>query len=297
MNESMSDHLGRFLSSLDNSPTGSSEIFADEKAKERYETLLSFTLNKLHSAEYHYRNIIAIIDNEEAEMEEATSRLQERSEELETIPGGIAESKFTMRISADEYGYELAAFLVDLKTGLDFIAAITAFHLSGVEADSIRTLIKLVRSGKMSPVLDVVSNWLDWLIRLQDYRHQLAHRLIIKAKSSFIIQRVGTHRSKTRLPVVVPERSPKFVFDTRKTRLREMHKNDDPPIGLILGEGRASVTLDDGSEEIVSAEIDALPAPGYIAIDDFMRSHLDDFRSFFIEMLRALEAFEYEAVI
>lgn len=296
MNESMKEHLDRFLSSLDNAPLGDSAVFTNEEAKERYESLLSFALYKFRSAKYHYGNVIAFIESEDAEIEAAASRLLEPSDELEALPGRSAELKFTSRRSADEYGYELAAFLVDLKTGLDFLASISAYHLRGIETDSIRTLIKLVSKGKSSPILEVVGAWQDWLIRLRDYRHQLAHRLVIKANSGFILQRVGAHRPSTRLPVVVPERSPRFVFDTRKTRLQEFHHDEVPPPGIVLGEGRASMKLDDGSEEIVSVELDATPAPGFAAIDDFMRSHLDDFRSFVIELLHALEAFELEVI-
>ena len=296
MNESISDNLDRYFSSLDDAPTGSSAIFTNERAKQRYETLLSFALNKLHSAEYHRRNIVSFIENEDTEREEAASQLKERAEELEASPLQNTEFKYTSRFSADEYGYELAAFLVDLKTGLDFLATIIAYHLRGVEADSIQTLIKLVEKGKTSPVLEVVSKWLDWLIDLRDYRHHLAHRLVIKSKSGFIVHRVGTHRPRTRLPVVVPERSPNFVFDTRMTRLRDMHLDDDPPIGLVLGEGRGTVTLDDGSEEVIFAELDALPSPGYVAIEDFMHSHLNNFRLFFIELLSTLETFDLEVI-
>ncbi len=206
------------------------------------------------------------------------------------------EFRISMYRSANEYGYELSSFLVDIKTALDFLATMGSFHLKGVSADSIKTLIRLVEKGKESHLLSVISNWLEWLIAIRDYRHKLVHRLVLKPDSGFFVRQIIEKSVKCRYPVVIPKKTPSFVYDTRLSRLSKLHRDNETLKGLMVESGEAWASLENGSKVLLNSKTNVVPAPGFIAIEVFMKTHLDNFKSFLIEFLQKLKDFDLEII-
>jgi hypothetical protein len=293
--------IDKFLDALDMTPVGDSVIFQRKRDKEHYESLLSFTLSNYHSAQYHLRNVEGFIEQEESKLDEFANRSKEELQAFHDEIAGIDAVGFSASRSgsADEYGYELAAFLVDIKTALDFLATMGSFHLRGIQADSIKTFIRLVEKGKGSRILSVISNWLDWLIALRDYRGKLVHRLVLKHEKGFVLRQMNKHIVKCRYPVVIPEETPSFVFDTRQTRFSDFHydMNDiDTPVGLAIMSSEAWATIDDGPKILLDSNNNVLPAPGFVAIELFMKRHLDNFHSFLMAFLQSLQSFDLETI-
>ena len=84
--------------------------------------------------------------------------------------------------SANEFAFELSAFFAAIRSAIDFLARVCAQHLDGVEATRIKTLLRLAR-GKSGPILDVIAEDTEWILRVRDYRDHLIHCLVIPTTS------------------------------------------------------------------------------------------------------------------
>ncbi len=142
--------LETYLSTLDDAPFSPDTVFTFQEDKERYETFLMYSFRKYQAARYHHANIRRYLEKDDADHEEDFKRLVKivdgKDEKLDRCYPRSALMK--TRQSADHYVYELSAFLEALKSAVDFLASVCAFHLSGICLDSMNTLMKLVSKGQ-----------------------------------------------------------------------------------------------------------------------------------------------------
>jgi len=280
----LTESLDELFAALDGMEVSPACIFKNGQEKEQYESLLTFGFRKLQAAKYHLLNVhrlLAKAIEESAHVErEFTRHLNEQPSTL----GKRGLARLSTQISAHDYAFELAAFLAAIKSGVDFIAAAASRHLPGTTADSIRTPLRLVSKGFRGPILNEVAESHDWLTGLREYRHHLVHRLVITLSRGWEVSMTEQGSTRAPYPVVVPVRPPKHVLDTRRERMM----NSASPLGLTVTKSTSWITESDGSRRMVSNIVNADPSPGFMRIEDFMKTHIDAFEEFFLRMVRGL---------
>ena len=195
-----------------------------------------------------------------------------------------------MKISrtADHYAYELSAFLEALKSSIDFLAVACSPHLTGINPNGIRTLIRLVKKGETGAIFNEVKRNLEWLERLRSYRHHVVHRRILSTSSGYEKRVTGDIANTVIYPVIIPESPPPYVPDTRMRRAME------ETFSLDSSWSEVRVKTADGKERIISHSFAYHPPAGFVAIDDFMESHLNSFENFFTEIVHALSGLDFK---
>ncbi|MCP6727582.1 MAG: hypothetical protein KJI69_06240 [Patescibacteria group bacterium] len=182
-----------------------------------------------------------------------------------------------------------------MKSALDLLAEACSKYILGVQTNySIQPLIRLVQKGWTGPILDVVSQSLDWLIRLREYRHHLVHRLMPSLRTGHRTETIGSTTAKVYYPVVVPRKTPSFVPDTRA--VHAMEAEDDHLTGLDYGRAVGTTLRSDGTEEVVHLQLSTRPSQGYVAIEHFVAEHLENFEWLFQNLMEALNALDFKPV-
>jgi len=233
---------------LDQASASPHTILGSSAARERYESIVMFAFRKLQAGRYHRDNVERLLASEQAAFEEAVER---HGPEPAAEKGGIMSRRTTsvrLQRSADAFAFELSAFLAAIKTGLDFLATVGAMHLPGITADSIATLMKQANKGGGGPILAEVSAAMPWLTSVRDYRHHLLHRLVLLPTAGWAVTSRDGAVAAAAILVIVPEKTPAYVPDTRRARMME----DEVPFGVMERRSFGSVTYADGTSEVIS---------------------------------------------
>lgn len=203
---------------------------------------------------------------------------------------GRPEVRFKMGSSGtcDHYVYELSAFLAAIKSSLDFVASAASVHIRGVATDTISTFINMVDGGQTGPILDECRKHLEWLKSARDYRDLVVHRRIMTISGGHEVRSVGGQTSAVRRPLVIPEKPPSYVPDTRAARMMEEEVS-----GLMSLYGETTVTHDDGKKEVIEFSHEFRAAPEYVLIEDFMQRNLQSFEKFFVDIIRTLSGLKF----
>jgi hypothetical protein len=282
---SYAESLEHLFKELDTVKAGNGHpIFKKFDDKEHYETRLMFAVRKRQAAKYHMDNMVESLTQAAAKAKKHAAASKKKKL--------VSTSKFTMSVTgpSSDCAHELAAFLAALRSGLDFLTMAACRSLPGTSAHSIHTLMKMVEKGQTAPVLAVVAKHLVWLNQLKDYRDEIVHRLVIQQPAT------GwkvSHNSKTStavLPVVVPTSIPKFMPDTRRSRMMDA----DLPLGLDLYQSTGTVTYSDGSEKVFEHTVKYPPSEGYTPIDKFMCAHLKAYDAFLNDVFVVLAKLKFE---
>jgi len=237
-----------------------------------------FSYRKYQAILYHYINVLKKLieyydSNNIVKVEANVLNLN-----LESMGLEIKTTTIT-KFSSTEFVYELSSYLEAMKSAIDFLATACAIHLKGIELDSITTLIKSVKRGRVGLIFDQVKNYLSWLEYIRSYRHHLIHRNIftleIIKKHQCICHTTIIYTS----PLIIPDTPPKFLLDTR-----EVHSMDYPFNG-IQPYIETSIIID---EKITEDYIEDSIPKGYILIEEFMKKNLITFMHFFIDIITCL---------
>lgn len=284
-------HLDTLFEKLDAAIISENIILKSEKSKEHYETRLMFAFRKLQAARHHLDNVHRLKDVASKELNDAAppdvGQIASRSE-----LGGV-KARVVVRRMANEYAFELSACLTATKGSLDFLATVCALHLSGVKADSIRTLMRLVEKGKKTdPLLYEVAEKLIWLKELRNYRDHLVHRLCIVPTSGWAMESVEGQVVKQSFPVVVPQGTPKFVADTRRARLMD----EELTSGLAESRSEAWITYPGAAKELLEHSLSYEAAPGLVPIEELMQHHIAELEEFFEKIVLRLIDLDFKSV-
>jgi hypothetical protein len=95
----------------------------------------------------------------------------------------------------------------------------------------------------------------------------------------------------TPYPVVVPAETPKHIPDTRLARAM-----DDPEHRFSMSESEVTVTYPGKGPHLIAHEIKVQPAAGYMRIEDLMKRELDNFESFFDDLVQSLIKLNFQPV-
>lgn len=252
---------------IDNAPSGQDEFFLDETEKETYESSFTIAFRKYQGAQYHYRKVLNLY---KVERQEAIRLLIETRKPSNTsFFGGLQ-----MSHNADEYVYELSAFLASIKSCADFLSAASIPHLKGFEdMDSIKTLMKQVRKGKDECIFGVVKKYFNWLEEMRDYRHKIIHRTVILTKSSVVIRNLNNKSEVLIHSIFVPKKPPRNILDTRKSQQQFLEDFKDYDFKYSIDENR-KINYD-------------LPK-GFSTIEDLMKGYLDMLAAFFIDFINQI---------
>jgi hypothetical protein len=271
--------------SLDACELGDNKIFKSQADKERYESYLMFAFRKFMSLDYHLNNVDLLFQEE-------VENLAKRNIELPDLQAAGSIS-FTMKSTKDSYEfiYELSAYLSALKSCLDMLSEAASYYLKGIDTNwSISPLLKLVKK-KESSILEFTQKNETWLKNIRDYRHPIVHRLVLQSKSGYEIHQNKGKNSKVIYPILIPQITPKFVADTRRQRIMDDH--EDVSCGFMCSKQKCTVSKD-GIEEVVDFKNNIDPAPGYVRIEDFMKTNRETCRKYFIGLLETLSCLKFE---
>lgn len=288
----MIGRLEEYLDSLDAAQTGDSMAFVSQSAKDRHESLLTYAKRKHAAATYHLKNVRTFLDVDAKRMNEDVQESALLDDEM------ITESSSRLTRTADEYAYELSAFIEALKSAIDLLAEASSYYLRGVQVNySISPLLKLSQKGAIGPILNEIKDNSRWLSSIREYRHHLVHRLMPSLRAGHAIRSVGKIISSAIVPVVVPSTTPKYEPDTRKARLAEQLNTNglDALPGISILTERGIAKLDNGKEETVHFSISILPAEGYVPIEQFMKENLETFEKFAEQLLEAFLEMKFSA--
>ena len=101
-----------YFDRLDAAPIGPGAMFPTQMAKDHHESLLTYAQRKSASAAYHLANVRKFLERD-------ARRLTESPQDLSpAVADMISEPSFTLTLTADEYVYELSAFLGRSKAHL-----------------------------------------------------------------------------------------------------------------------------------------------------------------------------------
>ncbi len=259
--------LKKLFLKIDNTPIKEDGFFKNKTEKEQYESSFMIAFRKYQGAKYHYNNVLNLY---RLNKQEALKFVQETRNISKGRPffGGIQ-----MVHNADEYTYELSAFLAAIKSCLDFIATATRPHLKGFDQmDSIRTLMKQVESeGKDEGIFSIILKYLDWLKEMRDYRHKVIHRTIILTKSSVVIKNAEDKSEIFIHSVFIPTKPPRNILDTRKSQQQFLEDFKDYDFNIEIN-GKIRYKLPEGLS----------------TIEDLMKEYLDKLITFFIDYIKHL---------
>lgn len=277
------DALDQYLTLMDKAPVGENSVFQNDRKKEKHESILMYAFRKYRAAFYHLENVNRMLSVEFSVSDSGNLF------ESELLPKG-ATAKISGRRTADHFIYELAAFFEAAKSSLDFLATAVNCYLSGINTDSIRTLIRCVdRETRSGSVFNVVKRHLSWLKQMREYRHHLVHRMIITASTGYEVHKHGQLVRHVKHPVVVPESTPSYFPDTRRSRTIE-----EEPFGLDYAWSEGKVKYLNGTEEIVELSAEYTPSKGYAEISSFMALHLNSLENFFCDIIAIMKDMNFK---
>lgn len=254
---------------IDKTPIKEDGFFKNETEKEQYESSFMIAFRKYQGAKYHYNNVLNLYKLNKQEAIKFVLGTHKFSKGRPFF-GGIE-----MLHNADEYTYELSAFLAAIKSCLDFIAIATRPHLKGFDQmDSIKTLMKQVeRKGKDEGIFTIILKYLDWLKEVRDYRHKVIHRTVILTKSSVVIRNIEDRSEIFIHSIFVPKKPPRNILDTRKSQQQFLEDFKDYDFKYsIKKNGKIRYNLPEGLS----------------TIEDLMKEYLDKLVTFFIDYIKHL---------
>ena len=254
--------MDEYFKKLDKVPLFPSSKFKNDEEKEHYETQLMFAFRKYQAAQYHFKNVLKFL----------------KEDDVFKVSG-------TVELTANNYVYELSAFLEAIKSAIDFLATVTSSHFKGMSFDKISSLIKFVKKRRINPIFNQIAVHFNWLSYIREYRHHLVHRLLMNISKEYMTLKIGDSLKTFSRPIIVPEESPKYFPDTRRSRFHNIGSSDK--FGSI--EIRAQF-----ENESVTTHVEYLAMEGYIPIDEFMENQLNKFGLFFKDMIDILTTLDFK---
>ena len=236
-----------------------------------------YVFRKYQAVQYHFQNVIRYLKEEEDDVVFVKGDGVVIKKNVDVID--------TIKLPANHFVYELSAFLEAMKSAIDFLATVVSLHLKGKQFDNISSLMKLVEKGRIIPIFDQIKIHFDWLSEIREYRHHLVHRLIINISQEYKTLKMSEALKTYKRPIVVPEKSPKYLPDTRMSRMY----NTDSSKQFIQIE-----TTTRFGKESVRTHFEYLPIRGYIPIYKFMEKQLVKFRHFFKDTINILTALDFK---
>ena len=236
-----------------------------------------YVFRKYQAVQYHFQNVLRYLKEEEDGIlfVKEDGALSKKSINV----------KGTIEVTANHYVYELSAFLEAMKSSVDFLATVVSLHLKGKKFDKISKLIKLVEKGSTLPKFDQIKSHFNWLSEMRDYRHHLVHRLMINISKEYKTLKIFDSFKTYKRPIVVPEKSPKYLPDTRLSRTHDL--------GSSKKFGQIEINTNFGNSSR-RTHFEYLPTRGYIPIEEFMKKQLNKFKHFFKNIINILTVLEFK---
>ncbi len=280
--------LDAILTELDKAQPDTANIFKNGADKELYETYLMCAYRRANAAKYHLSKVNELLTAAAAKAAEKA-----HIHNLENLHPKLTITKSTISVSETrlEYAYELVAFLTAIRSALDFLATVCSLHFKNLEADSIKTFIKLSSQGKSGPLLEEITKHIDWITFIRKYRDQMIHRVIIMPKGGWFSTASNGTITTTSYPVLVPAAPPKFALDTRRARMLDEEMGLP---GIMETSTTISVTNAAGKVSVLTQTVESDAAPGYVHIEEFMNANLKSFEQLFSEILARLIELKFE---
>jgi hypothetical protein len=286
--EALYEAFDQYLKVIDSSPVDSTSIFRKENDKEIYETYLMFMFRKYQQACYHAGQIDSYIENESQQSLEPT---------VQSINPSHMTTVSVYRDS-NHFIYELTAFLTSLKSSLDFLTAICRISLdesikdSWKDADKFFSLTEkhgefLVNSHKKhknKPIYRQVDKFQSWYSSFSKYRNELVHNKMVRTSSGHHWTNQGGNNY---LPPFVAEKTPKFEFDTRRTKAL-----NSKPYFEHFDLRTSSQGNVDGIHSNYSMEF--LLPEGYVRVNEFAHNHLSKFNEFASAIINDLKELNFQ---
>ncbi len=236
-----------------------------------------YVFRKYQAVQYHFQNVLRYL-------KEGEDNVVFRKDD-KVIVNKKTNLTSTIELPANHYVYELSAFLEAMKSAIDFLATVVSLQLKGKKFDKISSLMKLVEKGSVMPIFDQIKSHFNWILEIREYRHHLVHRLMINISQEYKTLKISDSLKTYNRPIVVPEKSPKYFPDTRRSRMHVMGSSE------MFGQMEIKTKF---GNESVRTHFEYLPIIGYIPIKEFMGKQLDKFSQFFKNIINILTVLDFK---
>ena len=182
----------------------SGALFKDNLARQWMESCIIRALKKLQAAEYHHANIRS----------EARDLYKAARQAARTFRG--THGKMFARGEKDQIAFELDAFLAATRASIDFVSAMLALHVKGMNRRTGSTrLLKKLETNPTSPFRRLFKEWQEWIEEVKEYRDECIHYQTIYMSGGYQIESRCGKNVATIIPVLVPQ---KILPDRPTTR-------------------------------------------------------------------------------
>ncbi len=279
--------LDEYFNMLDEAIIGEGSLFSKREDKGFYETKCMYAFRKYRGAFYHFVNVKRLIKND--------AKQYQKLVKPDKLPEPLKEATFEVRVwgSANEYAYELSAFLDAIKSSMDFLVKVLGIHTKGARnLRGISTLIHRVEKGSKNGVFDLIKRYYEWIRKLREYRARLIHVRTFTCSTGYESITTRDKTEKLKIPVIIPEVPPPFALDTRESRYAE-----DEIKGFERSERRFIVKTGDTTPAAEKLDKVYKVLPGYVDLKEFMEETLTTFEDFFCDFINFLKSLEFEEYI
>ena len=186
----------------------------------------------------------------------------------------------------DQIAFELDAFLAATRACVDFVSAMLALHIKGMNRRTGSTsLLKKVGPNSTAPFSHLLTKWKGWIDEMKEYRDECIHYQTIYVSSGYEIESRGGKNVAKIIPVLVPKEILPDKPTTRRGRNAMMLIDIQKNIGIAGVPPHATGPLSDEAKTIMGI-LSEFKEDRYVSVEDFCGQYLEKLNQFVSESFR-----------
>jgi hypothetical protein len=178
------EQADQLLDILESAPIGiPGALFANALARQWMESCIIRAVKKLQAAEYHHAKI-------HSEIQELRKAARRAARSFKSTQG-----KMFTRADKDQIAFELDAFLAATRACVDFVSAMLALHIKGMNRRTGSTrLLKKAETDPTAPFSRLLKKWKKWIEEIKEYRDECIHYQTLYMSGGYEIESRGGKR-------------------------------------------------------------------------------------------------------
>jgi hypothetical protein len=281
------EQADQLLDVLDQAPVGTSgALFTNNFAKQWMESCIIRAVKKLQAAEYHHANICS-------EIQDLHKSARQAARSFKGTPG-----KMFTRGEKDQIAFELDAFLAATRACVDFVSAMLALHIKGMNRRTGSTrLLKKLKTNPTAPFGRLLTKWKEWIQEVREYRDECIHYQTIYLSGGYKIESRGGKNVATIIPVQVPKTILPDKPTTRTGRNAMMLAGLLKNVGIEDVSPHATGSSSDAAKKVMEILAEFKRDKGYVPVEDFCDQHLKKLHQFVSESFREVLPLEFKSYV
>jgi predicted GNAT family N-acyltransferase len=261
-------------------PIGGDSIFKNKADRDWFETFLLRAVGKANGAKYHCENVQSKISEIKRTYTKELSLPDLKHSGLRTMKVTVGGTH-----DAAPIAFEVEAFLVACRSALDFVGRMLLVFDSGFDKNaSIKTLLKKAETDQTWDFSELLQDWKEWIFSIRGYRDAYTHYRTLRSTGGFKTVREGDVTTHAVIPFLISERVLPDQPDTVESRL--MSDESDFHVGEVYS--RAEMRSEGTGRSVIGLQLEFVPAPGYIPVEQFCQAHLQQLEEFLRDAFRAM---------